>query len=262
MECRDVRDLGDSFLAEELLTETNEEILRHLNACSACRAEIAARRGLREALRAAIVRAHDLDPRPEFLTELRTQLQTAAGSPAGGRRVSVHRWWALAATIVIAAAAGLVYRSQSTTAGALARAAVGDHRDCALQPRLPEPSISLEAATERYGAVYRIFEGLPPTDINTAAGPAHVVRRHACVYQGRRFAHVILQYRGELISLLVTAADEDGGASASSRVDGLNVVSFRAGRQIVFVTGDVSADDLTALADAVAEPLGRELGRV
>ena len=53
MNCRDVREIADSFLCEELLTETNHEILRHLDTCPSCRTEIDARRRLRGALRDA-----------------------------------------------------------------------------------------------------------------------------------------------------------------------------------------------------------------
>ena len=40
MNCRDVREVADSFLCEELLTETNHEILRHLDTCPSCRTEL------------------------------------------------------------------------------------------------------------------------------------------------------------------------------------------------------------------------------
>jgi hypothetical protein len=99
----------------------------------------------------------------------------------------------------------------------------------------------------------------------TAVGPAKVLERHACVYKGRRFAHLVLEYRGAHVSLLVTAA-EGGGQPAlpvegrphvtsAGRIDGMSVVSFRASRQMVFLTGDVADADLRALADAVAGPL-------
>jgi hypothetical protein len=145
-----------------------------------------------------------------------------------------------------------------TATDALARAAVGDHRDCALQFRLTEKPIALEEAAQRYGAAYRVLEDLPPDDVMTAVGPARVLERHACVYDGRRFAHIVFEYRGERVSLMMTAAGEVG-SSAAARVDGMNVASFRAGRQIVFIAGDVSAGDLALLTDAVAGPLGREL---
>lgn len=263
MDCRDVRELADSFLAEELRTETNHDILGHLQSCPACRTDVAARRELRDSVRAAFGRAHDLDPRPEFIADLRTTLRAAAPGAAANRRrgPNLHKWWALAATIVVATAAGFIYRSETMAATALARAAAGDHRNCALKFTLAERPITLEEAERRYGAVYRVVQQLPPTDIVTSAGAAHVLERHACVFKGRRFAHVVLKYRGERVSLMVAAADPGGQPALSTpmEIDGLNVVSFRAGGQIVFIAGDVPAAELTALADSVAGPLGREL---
>jgi anti-sigma factor RsiW len=271
MECRDVREMADSFLGEELLTETNHEILRHLDTCPVCRADVAGRSALREGVQRAFHRAPDLGPNPEFIAQLRTRLQhTAHRGPARGG-VRFHGWWALAATVLLAVALGLAYRGRDwiTATGALARAAVGDHRYCALQFRLAEKPISLEEAAQRYGAAYRVLERLPPDDVMTAVGPAHVLERHSCVYEGRRFAHIVFTYRGERVSLLVTAVDGSvapalpGEAVAHltspSRIDGMSVVSFRAPRQMVFLTGDVAQNDLLKLAEAVGEPLYRRL---
>jgi len=65
--------------------------------------------------------------------------------------------------------------------------------------------------------------------------------------------------------LLVTAAEGGGQPAASGerrphvtsagRIDGMSVVSFRASRQMVFLTGDVADPDLMTLAEAVARPL-------
>jgi anti-sigma factor RsiW len=59
MQCRDVRELADSFLSEQLLVETNHELLRHLETCPDCRADIAVRRAIRDRLRAAFAQAGD-----------------------------------------------------------------------------------------------------------------------------------------------------------------------------------------------------------
>jgi hypothetical protein len=270
MECRDVREMADSFLGEELLTETNHEILRHLDTCPVCRADLAGRRALREGVQRAFHRSPDLGPSPEFIARLRTKLHdTAEGSARRG--VRFQGWWALAATVLLAVALGLAYRGRDwiTATGALARVAVGDHRYCALQFRLAEKPISLEEAAQRYGGAYRVLERLPTDDVMTAVGPAHVLERHACVYEGRRFAHIVLTYRGERVSLLVTAVDGGvtfalpGGTrphlTSPSRIDGMSVVSFRASRQMVFFAGDVLQNDLLKLAEAVGEPLYRGL---
>jgi hypothetical protein len=230
------------------------------------------RRDVRERVQRAFLSARDLDPRPEFVTQLRAKLATTDPQALHRRRFGFPGWWVLAATVLVAVAGALAYggRDWIAATGALARTAVGDHRNCALQRRLAESSIPLEEAVRRYGtATYRVLETLPPDDIITKAGAAHIVRRHACVYDGRRFAHVVFDYRGTFVSLLVTAADSGiqipfpGEAlphvTTAQQVDHMSVVSFRTPRYAVFFAGEVAPADLTALANAVAGPLYRQL---
>jgi hypothetical protein len=160
--------------------------------------------------------------------------------------------------ILLAVAVAVAYRTRSV-AIRLASTAVGDHRNCALQFRLPEKPISLPEAARRYGVVYQIADQLPPTDVVTTAGTARVLERHACVYRGRRFAHVVLRYQGKLVSVLVTAADSTRIAATPvpGLIDGMPVVSFGAGHHAVYMVGDVSTADLRALSDAIA---GRLIG--
>jgi hypothetical protein len=273
MTCRDVREIAGSSLAGELPTDTKAEILLHLETCPACRADFAAQRALRGRLQRAIQNAPDLDPRPEFMLEVRTRLRDAAYQ-APARRVRAWGHWTLAATVLLAVALGLSYlgREWSSRTNALARAAIGDHRNCALAFRLADKPISLEEAARRYGAMYRALERMPGNDIATAAGPAHVLARHACVYGGRRFAHIVLEYRGVRVSLLVTAAD--GGlelrfpfdarphVTSPGRIDDMSVISFRASHQMVFLVGDIAPAQLGPLADALAGPLYHDLTSV
>ena len=98
MQCRDVRELADSFLSEQLLVETNHELLRHLETCPDCRADIAGRRAIRDRLRGAFARAEDLRPRPELTAELLATLR-----PASPRRDHVET---LGAAIVVGARRG------------------------------------------------------------------------------------------------------------------------------------------------------------
>jgi HAMP domain-containing protein len=269
MECRDVRDMADSFLSGELVAEASREILRHLSTCPMCRVNLDARQSLRDGVRRAFHGARDLQPAPEFVSRLRATLSQVDRQPRAHRGLRLPESWMLAAAALLAVASALAYRGV-VNSGAVARLAVGDHRNCALERRLAEKSIPLEEAALRYGdATYRIFEKLPSDEIGTPAGSARIVRRHACVYEGRRFAHVILEYRGALVSLLVT--NDDRGApfalrgdalprvTAPTQIDHTPVVSFRTGRYVVFFAGDVAPADLTLLADAIAAPLYREL---
>src|SRR5260370_29002085 len=102
MQCRDVREIADSFLGEELLVETNHEILRHLETCPDCRADLAARRALRAAVRRAFADAHELVLSPEFTAQLRTRLRAAAAGPRALRVPMFRGSSALAAGVLLA----------------------------------------------------------------------------------------------------------------------------------------------------------------
>jgi hypothetical protein len=272
MNCRDVRDVADSFLCEDSLTETNHEILWHLDTCPSCRAEIEARRRLRGALRIAFNRASDLQPTVEFADRLRDQLRTAAVS----RHSSVafpRQWLTLAAGLVLGAALGsAVFLSRSTApADPLARDAIGDHRNCALKYRLIRTPVPLEEAAQRFDSAYRLLLSAPPDDISTADGVARVIDRHSCAYGARRFGHVVLQYRGRVVSLLVTATDGATGAAESADaiphaigrpIDGLSVVLVNGTRHAILLVGDLGGTELAQLSRIVSLPLAQRLGRL
>jgi hypothetical protein len=99
-----------------------------------------------------------------------------------------------------------------------------------------------------------------------------VFERHACVYAGRRFAHIVFEYQGQRVSLLVTEVDAGGqvafpdeaaaDVTSAGRIDDMSVAFFRTPRQMVFFAGDVAQPDLVKLADAVTAPLYRALAGV
>jgi anti-sigma factor RsiW len=273
MECRDVREMADSFLSGELLTETNHEILRHLDACSVCRTDIASRRALRGSLKTAFDRSEALKSSAGFRSQLHGTLRSAAFRTAPHGASRLRGWLALAAmallTVGLAGAFWALHRTLATEA--FAEAAVGDHRNCALEFHLAEKPISIEAAAQRFDAAFRILHNVPPDSLTTGAGPARVVERHSCVYDGRRFAHIVLQYRDTLVSLLVMRNDsgaqiaipDEARLSRTERVvDSMSVVSLHATHHVIFLVGDVAQRDLAQLADAIAGPLVRQLAEV
>jgi hypothetical protein len=269
MNCRDVRDVADSFLSEELLTETNHEILRHLDMCPSCRTEIDARRRLRGALRTSFNRAPELQPSGEFADRLRAQLHQTAVQKRRSWTLS-GRWLALAAGLVLAVGvtAAMLLNRPATRVDLLASDAVGDHRNCALQFHLAKKPIPLEEAAERFDSAYRLLISDPPTDISTPDGPAHVVERHSCEYGAHRFGHIVMQYRGRVVSMLVTANDKTTGDDQPARaiphaigrpVDGLSVVSVNGSRHAIVFVSDLGNDELTQLAEIVSPTLVQRL---
>src|SRR5262245_46353160 len=123
MECHDVGDVADSFLGGDLSPEMDRQVRHHLETCLACREDLDARRTVRDGLRRAFQNRSELAPSPQFVAELRAKLQTAAREVPAQGGVRFHGWWALAATVLLAAAVGAAYliRDGMNEVGLLAR---------------------------------------------------------------------------------------------------------------------------------------------
>lgn len=272
MQCRELRDLADSFLSEQLLVETNHEVLRHLESCPACRAELTSRRELRTAIRHAFIDNESLRISDEFRNRAVSRLRRAgpAKTPREITRRRLAIGLAIAAVLVIAAGAGRFLRTREI--GLIARDAIGDHQNCAVQFRLAEKPISLEDAAVSYDPSFRLLQDTPSGDWNTPIGPAHVVDRHSCVFRGRRFAHIVFQFQGQVVSLLIArraseVIQHSGGADrvpASIELasnDGVHVVSFDIPGHVVFLVGGLGERELRQLAESLADPLYTRFAR-
>jgi hypothetical protein len=151
---------------------------------------------------------------------------------------------------------------------ALAQDAIGDHRNCALKFRLARTPVPLDDAAERFDRAFGLLLSAPPDDILTPAGPAHVVERHSCAYGARRFGHVIMEYRGRVVSLLMTTSDGTTPSAEPNDViphvigrpmDGLSVVAVHGPRHAILLVSDLGTAELTQLSTAVSIPLARQI---
>jgi hypothetical protein len=263
MQCREVRDLLDSFLSEELLVETNHELMRHLETCVECRAELEGRRSVRAALRRAFTNHPSLQPRPRFREEM---LDAVRASASRRRARSSTTWAGIAAALVliVGAAAFVMLRGRVPSE---VRDAVGDHRNCALKFQLSEKPITLAEAAARYGPVYARLQEVPQELVSTDAGPLRVRDRHSCVFAGRRYGHVVLQIQEHLVSFLVTDSTrasiwnaQAAAGEITRRVDGQLVSSFELSPQhTAFVVSDLDEGDFRAVARALAASVSNRL---
>jgi anti-sigma factor RsiW len=261
MQCRDVRDLLDAFLGDQLLVETTNDLVHHLEGCPACRTELEGWRALRARLQSAFASAVPLAPTPEFLNGLEARLRAHQISRMT-RRSWLRSWGAAAAAIVTAISGALFARGalHRSRLAALARNAAGDHQNCAIKFNLSERPIPLEEAARRYDPAFASFTTLPaPTGLPN--GAAEILERHSCVYEGRRFAHVVFRYSGHIVSLLVTEGSESIDSSPELLpTDGpLQVASFSAGRHLAFVVSDLPSEDTARFAQAIAGSVSQRL---
>ncbi|HEU4768711.1 MAG TPA: hypothetical protein VFS77_15115 [Pyrinomonadaceae bacterium] len=251
MQCSDFREVADSYLSDELLVETNHDMIAHLERCAECRRELAARRELRVTLRASFANSEELRLPDQFAEQLPTRLraQHAARSSAmiTRRRVGI----AIAACLLLTAVGFVAVKqrqrsqaSSSTTttdrdphttdskssemashrgdntliAGLipdrLSELAAGDHHDCAIGHRLPERPIDLEKAGREYDPAYINLARTVMAHRQDFTEPIEMVAAHWCVFNGRPFAHIVLRQSGRLASLLVTPVEQTGDLSA------------------------------------------------
>lgn len=261
MECREVRQLAEAFVSEQLLVETTHAMVAHLEGCPACRAEVAGLRRLRAAGQSAFANAADLAPRPEFLSSLRARLQDQATRQ---RPRPWTGWLAMAAGLLLVAGLGFGVREWSlSNLSALLHAAVGDHRFCALDFKLAEQPITLEEAARRFDPVNRRLESLEPSTTTLSGGPLRIIERHSCVFEGRRFAHVVMSYQGQVVSLLVTT--DEGVLTIPSSfpvTDGFHATALRGSNHVAFLVSALGDDAVHEVAAAVAGPVAQALAGV
>lgn len=264
MECHEFGEIADSYLSDELSVETNHEAISHLEKCVDCRSELSARRALRAKLRDAFIDLPVNRVRPEFATELSSKLRDA--SPPMDRSQSPRYFtFAVAACVLLALLIGSIIVRQRLSGPPqnieLAKAAVGDHRDYAVEFRLAEKPIALGVAAHDYDPVYR---GLAEIFANGSVAPPDMkfIEAHSCVFAGRRFAHVVLRYHGSLVSFLVTGIPgnftfdhspaKNSDTIVCSQIEGYNVSFFQTQRHGIFVVSSLPEGDNLALARALA----------
>ena len=247
MQCRDFREVADSYLSNELLVETNHDMIAHLEACAECRRELAARRELRARLRAAFASAEKLRIRQRFADRLSKELRTTATNEVTPLLSRRRVWMAIAACLLLAGAVALIAMSQLRTKApaqvgsvaikpidvqpplgatavdadvvltTMSEVAAGDHHDCAINHRLPDRPIDLDEAGRKYDKAYLNLTKAVRLHLGDPNEVIKLVATHACLFKGRWFAHVILRYRGRLASLLVTRLEDSAGLSAKEK---------------------------------------------
>ena len=265
MTCGELRRSTDALLSGQLTAEAHADALRHLDGCVSCRTEIDGRRRLDAALRGAFNRAPELRPTPEFSERLRQLLQDGARSDRA-TPMSRRSWLGLAAGLVLTTGltGRLLFDRHDLSTDALAQDAIGDHRNCALKFRLSRMPVPLSQAADRFDETYRLLITAPPDDIPTPGGPVRVLERHACVYDGRRFGHVVMRYQGHVVSLLLTASGSASRRDVVPREIGhaandLSVVSVSGSSHSVLMVADLASDELTRLSAIIAQPLAQRL---
>ena len=141
MQCREFREIADSYLNNELMVETNHRVISHLEHCAECRQELKARPEWRGKLRRAFLQLPENQLRPEFADRLHMQLRDYAPGKHEAPPLVLTRGWqsyvtrtpilwiALAACLLLIIGAGLVLVRQRMVLGKLSGLDLGQQAD-------------------------------------------------------------------------------------------------------------------------------------
>ena len=311
MNCQQFKTMSDSYIGDELLVETNHEVLRHLENCAVCRSELAATRELRMRVRHAVKNDPPAQLNPVFARRLEANLRQTALRPTlweklrAGVFIGSPVWAATVAACLLLgvlfggfwlrsspAPAEIAVRQDQTNESAeiappaksdaaqivkaawreMTNAAIGDHENCAIHFRLKENPIPLDKAAEKYGKFNKDLDKTVTAALRNAAfsekesgktkGKIELLDAHSCLFEGRRFAHVVLREGKKTISVLVaeTSLPAGIGDAINSQSDGrMQAAGFVAGNHAVFVVSDLSELENTSIAQALSPAVRRHI---
>ena len=271
--CGKMRRYLDSYVSNELLVETNHEVLRHIESCPACAAEVKMLTQLRGRVKSA-VEAQTVPP--ELQVRIRERIRGRQST--GWLAADWTRWFAVAAATLLVCAAvwwrsageklpaltdgpaqGAYIQRVSASLSAVLKVGLGDHIHCAIFRKYPKNPPTPQEMEGKLGPSY---QGLLP--VVNAAAPAgyRVIMAHQCSYSGRKFVHLTLENNGDLLSLVI-ARKEPGdsleGLSPATEASGVSIYQSAAGRYQVagFAAGDFLAyvvSDLRGKANPTPSP--------
>lgn len=228
--CERVRLYLDSYLSNELMVETNHEVLTHLEVCAACSRLLEDRARLKAQLKRAVMQEYA----PAALRErIGEDLRRNRGFSFNRISLSLA---AAAAVLAIAVATFFVSRPANDSLSLQAEVAAGDaagqvlkigfddHVFCTIDHRLADRQFTPEQMSERLGPEYSGLIGLVREKMPQ---PYTIAVGHRCHYHGREFIHLVLRRQDEIVSLVITRKNGEafpaGGSDAVLRASGVSI---------------------------------------
>ncbi len=278
MQCRDFREISEAYLSDELLVETNLQVYRHMENCQSCRSDFAARRALRMKVRSAVVESPEFAVSEAFQRDLAARLRdTAVSDPAWRGFFAMPRIFvpALAALLIAVFASFVTYQYNFTsTTSELANlrngltsyltevsfAAIGNHKNCALDKMEKWESGNLPISDDGTAMANNVIGPLR----SSFSDDFEILHSHDCIYEGRRFSHVIVRRGGRTLSVFFDRSNESNHLAKEEGVkdsiicnkeNGMQVASFRVNGYAVFVVSDMPEPENLEIARSISDAM-------
>jgi anti-sigma factor (TIGR02949 family) len=292
--CNKIRSYLDSYLNDELLVETNHEVLKHVEGCADCVQALETRRRVKNLLQAAVRRdAAPASLRERIQRDIRKGRDVGKGSPA---RRSVAGWaaprlqWAIAAAAAVALMVGAwgVIRSSNSHRALppspvalspleqsveILKIGLNDHAVCAIKHNQAGKRFTPEQMAKEMGDDY---DGLVSVVRERAPAGYEIVVAHKCHVSSREFVHLILKNQDDVLSLALTkksgeafpqsamaAMPEASGVRLyESRLDDYEVAGFESKDYLGFIVSSLNKEDNLQIASNIAPAVRDFLARL
>jgi anti-sigma factor (TIGR02949 family) len=267
--CRKVLASLDSYIDNELRTETNLDLTEHLRRCAHCTQEADERQKMRSRLRTAVREVHV----PSSL-ENRVRDRIRQSRQPQSKKIYLM---AIAAAVVVCFGSWITFRSTTdgpaelvAHVGDVMRVGLKQHIHCAvIRQRNTRPAEGVDKLTSQFKELAPIVQQHIPANLSLNVA-------HECSFEGRKFVHLTFRDGRNLLSLVI--ARKGGGESfQSARLlpalthSGIPMYTSGAGRYqiaafetdgfLVYAVSELprakNLDVLTALAPALHRFLAR-----
>jgi hypothetical protein len=263
--CKRIRSYLDSYLSNELLVETTQEVVTHLETCQTCSRCLEDRLRLKTHLKRAVMQEY---APPALRERIRSDLRRGRGFSF--RTFSL----AVAAVAVVAFFTFSTFFTGSPSKkplslhaevapgdvdGKVLKIGFDDHVFCTIDHKLANKQFTAEQMSEKLGPEYAGLIAL----VQENTPKAHIVTvGHRCHYQGREFIHLIIRNQDDVVSLVITRKNGEtfpvGGGSAALEASGMGiheaswseiqVAGFETRDYVAFVVSNKTRDDNEQLA--------------
>jgi len=282
--CEKSRENLDAYISGELLIETNQDVLQHLENCTVCCDSVLVRLRLKDRLKQTV----SATPVP---SDLRDRLETAIRRQASsrqGRAVWPH--WSLAAAVLLvlgltvsalrlvnlrSPSAEITLATRDLTvseqAAALLKIGISDHIHCVMESRSDEEFLTSEQIAQEMGPHY---QGLIPAVRKELPEGFFISTGHRCAVGEREFVHMVLKHGDAIVSVAITENTGPGFPAGDSNVSSveaagialhrdqlqsLQAIGFQAKGHLAFVVSSLGHEENLQIAARLAPPVSRFL---
>jgi len=269
--CEKIRQYLDSYISNELLVETNHEVLRHLEQCTPCSQELETRIRVRTSLQNAVRR--EVAP-VDLEQNIRRRIHEAGSGRPWTMGFSLRWMSAVAALVVLSVAGWIALRERQTQdtyiatmsarLSSILQVGLRDHIHCAVFRRYPKDPPTFAQLAGKMGPRYA---GLVPLVKKRVPDEYRIVLAHQCSYQGRHYVHMVLKGPSALLSLVITrknsgesfpnfklapALQAAGVLVYRGGVEQFQVAAFETQAFLAFLISDLPSENNLQLAAALA----------